>query len=112
MKIVWIHGFVQVQFARSNFSMTSIDISMSSMFGYCLLLLHQVWSEKSDGLSLVKTELNWALRISVCSLGESFSTPFSFKGAISTESVFLCLMKYQSLFYCESYCQILSKFSV
>ena len=46
------------------------------MFGYCLLFLHRVWSVKSVGLSLGKTELNWALRISAFSLGESFSTSF------------------------------------
>ena len=82
--------------SRSSFFMPSVDISMSSMFGYCFLFLHQEWSEKSVGLFLVKTELNWALRISAFSLGESFSTPFSFKGDISTESGFLCLMKFQS----------------
>ena len=42
---------------------------------------------------MVKTELNWALRISASSLDESLSSPFSFRGAISIESVFLCLMK-------------------
>ena len=50
---------------------------------------------------MVKTELNWALRISALSLGESLSSPFSFRGAISIESVFLCLMKVHSLLLFE-----------
>ena len=51
---------------------------------------------RGAGLSVVKTELNWALRISALSLGESLSSQFSFRGAISIESVFLCLMKVHS----------------
>ena len=48
---------------------------------------------------MVNTELNCALRISAFSLDASLSSPFSFSGAISMESVFLCLMKVQSFLF-------------
>jgi len=50
---------------------------------------------------VVKTELNWAFRVSALSLGESLSSPFSFRGAMSIESVFLCFIKVQSFLLFE-----------
>ena len=44
----------------------------------------------------MKTELNCLFNISALSFGLSFKIPFSFNGAISIESVFLCFTNVQS----------------
>jgi hypothetical protein len=82
---------------------------MLEISGHSDFFSHCLWFSKSDGLSVVNTKLNCRLSISALSLGASFSSPFSLRGAISIDSVFLCLWTSRvSCCFC-SYCLRLSQ---
>ena len=70
--------------------MPSVDIMSDDMDGVVVLGLRV--SVVSAGSVAVNTELNWALNISALSLGSSFRIQLCLRGAMSMESVFLCLM--------------------
>lgn len=80
----------------SIFWMPSVDIMSGDMDGVVELGLRV--SVVSAGSVAVNTELNWALNISALSLGSSFRIPLCLSGAMSMESVFLCLMNCQSFY--------------
>ena len=85
---------------------------MSVVSGYFRSLCHGVRSGKSEGLSLVNTELNCAFKISAFSLGVSFTVSLTLRGAMSMESVFLCLMNVHSFLLFELLSVSAIRFSV